>query len=199
MSLFEKHKSIIEGNVPFGVVIENNTNKDAYVDFFGVEDTYGSYRWNNEREYNSHGIKVYPLYRDMYLSDMTMLMNYISSKGAILVDVTKFQSSTSFNLEKKYSINIRKHDASGFIHTLPMEIESNEDGSLYTKKLNKKILIDMHTSFGMTIDKYTDMIIKFYPHKMEEVFFSSSFYNNIKNEDIEKLNKEKRKRIRIII
>ena len=92
MSLFEKHKSIIEGNAPFGVVIENNTNKDTYVDFMGSEEI-----WKQHK--NKDGIKVYPLYRDLYFSDMIMLQNYILSKGSVLVEVTKFQSSLMFQMK----------------------------------------------------------------------------------------------------
>lgn len=193
MSLFEKHKSIVEGNAPFGVVIENNTNKDVYVDFIGDRE-----RWNYDRE----GIKVYPLYNDLYFSDMVMLQNYILSKGIILVEVTKFQSSLMFQMKKEYYLTIKNTDARGQTCAIPMHIKHNPQELLeYTMQLDFIYNIDGHTSFGMNIDKYTDMIIKFYPSKREikNNLFNDSFYNKIKTEDVEKLNEEKRKRIRIII
>jgi len=197
MSLFEKHKSIIEGNAPFGVVIENNTNKDAYVQFMGDERL-----WNYSIPEDKDGIKIYPLYNDLYFSDMSMLQNYILSKGSILVEVTKFQSSLMFQMKKEYYLTIRSTDKVGQTFSIPMHIKHNEDELLeYTKELNFVYVIDGHTSFGMNIDKYTDIIIKFYPSKREikNNLFNDSFYNKIKTEDVEKLNEEKRKRIRIII
>lgn len=197
MSLFEKHKSIIEGNAPFGVVIENNTNKDTYVDFMGHKEI-----WNYFKPEYRDGIKVYPLYNDLYFSDMSMLHNYILSKGCVFIEVTKFQSSLMFEIKKKYYLTIKHTDAHGQTSAIPMYIKNNPDELLeYTKNIDFQYLIDGNTSFGMTIEKYTDMVIKFYPSKREIKYnlFSDSFYNKIKTEDVEKLNEEKRKRIRIII
>lgn len=193
MSLFEKHKSIIEGNAPFGVVIENNTNKDVYVDFMGDKE-----RWNYDRD----GIKVYPLYNDLYFSDMVMLQNYILSKGIILVEVTKFQSSLMFQMKKEYYLTLKNTDGRGQESAIPIHLKHNPNELLeYTKQLDFVYKIDSHTSFGMYVDKYTDMIIKFYPSKREikNNLFKDSFYNKIKTEEVERLNEEKRKRIRIII
>lgn len=193
MSLFEKHKSIIEGNAPFGVVIENNNNKDVYVDFMGLDETLNNH-------HKKDGIKIYPLYKDLYFSSMGMLFNWILSKGGVLVDVTKFQSSLMFQMKKKYYLNIKHTDANGTQRAMPIHLEDNPNELLeYTKQLNTRFIITPYTSFGMTIDKYTDMVIKFYPQIKNKENFNDSFYNKIKIKDVDELNEEKRKRIRIII
>lgn len=156
MSLYKKHKSIIE-STPFGVVIENNTNQDAYVDF--LDNHYLSYGMNKKE-----GVKIYPLYKDLYFSDMTMLSNYILSKGSILVDITKFQSSLMFQMYKQYILTIKETNAIGEQLSRPLLLTDNY-GELveYTKQINYSYIINYNTSFGITVDKYTDMVIKFYP------------------------------------
>lgn len=198
MSLYKKHKSIIE-STPFGVVIENNTNQDAYVDF--LDNHYLSYGMNKKE-----GVKIYPLYKDLYFSDMTMLSNYILSKGSILVDITKFQSSLMFQMYKQYVLTIKETNAIGEQLSRPLLLRDNY-GELveYTKQINYSYIINYNTSFGITVDKYTDMVIKFYPQenktniKSNMSYFDEEFQNIIKTKDTEKLNEEKRKRIRILI
>lgn len=197
MSLYQKHKSRIN-SIPFGVVIENNTNSDVTVDFLDNHNFFS--------EGKRDGINIYPLYKDLYFSDMIMLSNYIMSKGSFLIDVTKFQSSLMFQMNKQYHLTVKEIDCFGRQMLRPFLLRDNY-GELveYTKQLNTSYIINYNTCFGITVDKYTDMVIKFYPQEKNSAiksnmsYIDEEFQKSIKTKDTEKLNEEKRKRIRILI
>lgn len=190
MSLLDIHKSQSR-SITFGVVIENNTNQDANVEFMGANNMF-SYK-------PKEGINIYPLYKDLYFKDMFQLMMKISQQP-IAVDLIKFQSSQVFDINKRHFITFIQVDANGTSCHIPFFLESDSDISTHFRELKHLIRMDGNTSFNVNVFKQSDLVIKFYSVAKikKESYFDDKFYNKIKEEN-ENLNEEKNKRLIIII
>lgn len=187
MSFYEKHKSH-EKNKSFGIVIENNTGKDTYIDFLGYKEM------GRVRE---EGINIYPLYQDLHFSSIWELSNWIMASGVIAVDVTKFQSSNTFETKREYLFIIQECDASGQMVSLPCKLHTQDDLPLHTAQANYEFRMSQNTSFGYSVEKYSHIIIKFYPNNNQKNF-TDGFYSKLKTE-YKNFNEEKKKRLTILI
>lgn len=187
MGLYEQHKSHRAEH--FGIVIENSTNQDKHVQFLGDLSFY------NQPNNNLEGINIYPLYKDFSFSNMAYLSMWLMSKGSVEVEITKFQSSTMFQTTKKYIMTLTQTDANGQMMSIPMFLQADEEIPNFVRTLDTPFRLGYYTSLSMMIDKYSDLVVKFFPREKELV--DNSFYNKIKVE--KDFDSEKRKRITILI
>lgn len=183
MGLYEIHKSQRETEA-FGVVIENNANRDMYVDFIGY------YFLSSPPK----DVNIYPLYRDLYFKEIHELMSYIFAKP-LIINVTKFQSSSIFIETKQYYISFKDTDANGQTVSVPFILQYDENLPNNVRRCDNQFRINYGTTIGMLVEKNTDMVIKFYPANKKT---DSRFYTKMR-EECEDFENEKMKRLRILI
>lgn len=161
MGLYEIHKSKIDKE-HFGVVIENNTNKNVTVDLFAFN------RLFNKQE----GVNVYPLYKDMYFKDITELIMWIGNKPLVVYSI-KMQSSLSLDVTKKYYFMLSNTDTKGQKCSMPIILTIDYKNPNRVRNHDTPFLLDFKTSLEINVEKYTDLVIKFY-HSDKKTFYEKN-------------------------
>lgn len=163
--LFEQHKSNLRPE-PFGIVIENNTSKKKFVEFLGHDGMFKRY---------DEGISVYPMYKDLYFDSVDMILNWLMTIGGVIVEITKFQSSVTYDPHKKYYFHTTEVYATGEQWVRNHLLKSEDDLPSHVRELKEEMIVSYNHKFGYEVDKFSHIAIKFIPKAKKQLLSGKLF------------------------
>ncbi len=174
MSLYEiKHNKNYLPSVRMGVIIENQSNEDKSVWFLGTKK-------NNYKEMD--GVLISNMFSDTFLDDnsLTMLRNWLISKGQIIIAVTRITADENIPDAMGNNLVFSEGGVGGQMGTININRYFNPyQFSHRVLDISQQLLVDALMSFNVVVNA---------GHKVGILFFPSNNVNNAKTFDSEDFN-----------
>ncbi len=158
MSLYEiKHNKTYLPSVGMGVIIENNSNEDKSVWFLGTKK-------NNYKEMD--GVSISNMFSDTFLDDnsLTMLRNWLISKGQIIISVTRVTADGNISHCMGENLIFNEGGVGGTMGAIRIARYFNPyQHSHGVVDITQQILVDALISFNVVINAGHKVGIKFFP------------------------------------